>query len=126
GAHPPADACDFARWCAGLDFFSINDHAEGLTPALWTETQRAIRECDARNLDPAQPDLVPFLGWEWTQTGPTPETHYGHRNVALGGRGDEAVPARPISSRVAERASSPPGFVFTAASAVAHAVAPAP
>ncbi len=126
GAHPPADACDFARWCAGLDFFSINDHAEGLTPALWTETQRSIRECDARNLDPARPDLVPFLGWEWTQTGPTPETHYGHRNVVLEGLAPDEVPARPISSRVAERANSPPGIVFTAASALAHAVAPAP
>src|SRR5262245_59137889 len=126
GAHPPADACDFARWCAGLDFFSINDHAEGLTPALWTETQRAIRECDARNLDAARPDLVPFLGWEWTQTGPTPETHYGHRNVVLEGLVPEQVPARPISSRVAERASSPPAFVFDAASALAHALAPAP
>jgi hypothetical protein len=126
GAHPPADACDFARWCAGLDFFSINDHAEGLTPALWSETQHSIRECSARNLDAAQPDLVPFLGWEWTQTGATPETHYGHRNVVLAGLEPEAVPARPISSRVAERASAPPAFVFGVASALAHAAAPAP
>jgi hypothetical protein len=125
GAHPPADACDFARWCAGLDFFSINDHAEGLTPALWAQTQRSIRECSARS-DPARPDLVPFLGWEWTQTGSTPKLHYGHRNVVLAGLAPEEVPVRPISSRVAERASSPPGFVFGIASLLAHAVAPAP
>lgn len=24
GAHPPADACDYARFCSGLDFWSIN------------------------------------------------------------------------------------------------------
>ena len=126
GAHPPADACDFARWCAGLDFFSINDHAEGLTPDLWAETQRSIRECSARNLDAARPDLVPFLGWEWTQTGPAPESHYGHRNVVLEGLAPEQVPTRPISSRVAERADSPPGFVFTVASLLVHAAAPAP
>ncbi len=126
GAHPPADACDFARWCAGLDFFSINDHAEGLTPGLWTETQRSIRECDARNLDAASPDLVPFLGWEWTQTGPTPESHYGHRNVVLESLAADQVPARPNSSRVAERASKPPGVVMSAAALLAHAVAPRP
>jgi hypothetical protein len=126
GAHPPADACDFARWCAGLDFFSLNDHAEGLTPALWEISKRSIRECDARNADPARPDLVPFLGWEWTQTSATPEAHYGHRNVVLAGLSESEVPARPISSQVEERASTPPAFLFRGASLLAHAFAPEP
>src|SRR5262249_54784176 len=63
GLHPPADACDFARVCSQLDFWSINDHAEAITPARWKETQESIRQCNAAAGDPANPDVVAFLGW---------------------------------------------------------------
>jgi hypothetical protein len=98
GARPPADACDFARYCAGVDFFSMNDHAEGLTPERWRATIESVRECNARAGDPASPDLVAFMGYEWTQAGATPETHYGHKNVIFRGLSDDELPARPITS----------------------------
>src|SRR5262249_49740619 len=79
-AHPPADAADFARYCAGVDFFALTDHAESLTPERWRWTKESLRDCDARSGDPSNPDLVAFAGWEWTQVGTTPETHYGHKN----------------------------------------------
>ena len=44
GGHPPSDACDFARHCAALDFFSINDHAGNLSERRWVETVEAIRQ----------------------------------------------------------------------------------
>jgi hypothetical protein len=98
GAHPPADACDFARHCSQLDFFSLNDHAEALTPERWRESLASVRACNARAGDPADPDLVSFAGWEWTQRGATPETHFGHRNVILLGQNDDEVPLRPITA----------------------------
>ncbi len=99
GAHPPADACDFARYCSGLDFWSINDHAESLTPRRWRETQEAVRQCNALAGDPSDPDLVTYLGWEWTQVGLTPETHYGHKNVIFRDYLPGEVPTRPIAAR---------------------------
>jgi len=99
GSHPPADACDFARFCSGLDFWSINDHAEGLTPQQWKETKETVRQCNAVAGDPDDPDLVTYLGWEWTQIGNTPDDHYGHKNVVLLDTAEDEVPARPISSR---------------------------
>ena len=52
GLHPPADACDFARYCSGLDFFALTDHAEALTPRHWRDAQASIRQCNAVAGDP--------------------------------------------------------------------------
>ncbi len=120
GAHPPADACDFARFCSGLDFFSINDHAEGLSPHLWRETIESIRECNRRSGDDTNPDMVAFLGWEWTQTSTTPEQHYGHKNVIFPGLADDEIPTRPISSISITNYEQkpPPRIVMAAASGI--------
>ncbi len=101
-----ADACDFARYCSALDFWSINDHAMNLTPRRWSETIDAVRACDARSAGPGPLDLVSFLGWEWTQMGTRPENHYGHKNVVLRDLDDAHIPTRPIA------ADSPSGNPF--------------
>ncbi len=98
GAHPVSDACDFARHCSSLDFWSINDHAVTLTPRRWDETIDAIRQCNEIAGSTSDPDLVTYLGWEWTQVGATPQTHYGHKNVIVRGLEDGEIPTRPIAA----------------------------
>jgi hypothetical protein len=98
GTHPPADACDFARFCSALDFWSINDHAENISQRHWRETVESIRACNAVSGAGATPDTVAFLGWEWTNVGSTPANHYGHKNVVLRDLEDDRIPARPIGS----------------------------
>ncbi|MCP5065632.1 MAG: DUF3604 domain-containing protein [bacterium] len=95
GAHPPADACDFARYCSALDFWSINDHANSITPDEWAQTVDGIRQCNAVG---GEKDTVAFLGWEWTQVGTTPDNHYGHKNVILAHTEEGKIPARPIAA----------------------------
>ena len=68
GVMTPADACDFARYCSALDFWSINDHAESLTPRVWEDTVAAIRDCNAMAGSIENPDMVSFLGWEWSNS----------------------------------------------------------
>ena len=97
GAHDSSMACDFARYCANLDFFSFNDHAEGLTPEHWREQNKIVEQCNISNDDPMTNDLVVFPGWEWTQIGTTKENHWGHRNVIF--KDIYNLPARPIGAR---------------------------
>jgi hypothetical protein len=98
GVRPPSDACDYARYCSAVDFWGISDHAEGVTPRLWSETRQSIRDCNAVANDPANPDLVSFLGFEWSHVGATPATHYGHKNVFFRDTEDSQVPARAIAA----------------------------
>jgi Protein of unknown function (DUF3604) len=108
GAHPPADACDFARYCAALDFWSINDHDFSITPRHWRETVESVRQCNEVAGDPANPDMVSYLGWEWTQVGTTPKDHYGHKNVVLRHLDDARIPKRPIAALRGLETGSPP------------------
>jgi hypothetical protein len=96
GPHTVADACDFARHCSALDFWSVNDHAEQITPRMWRETITAVKQCNALAGSADYPDLVTFLGWEWTQTGASAAEHFGHKNVIL--KDLDNIPASPIAA----------------------------
>jgi hypothetical protein len=98
GVHPLADACDFARYCAQLDFWSATDHAEAMTPLRWEETKRSVRQCNARSGATASPDMVSFVGFEWTQVGRTPLDHYGHKNVIFPALEDAGISKRAIAA----------------------------
>lgn len=98
GLTPPAAACDFARYCSSLDFWSINDHAEGITPQRWADTKDIIRQCNAVAGDPANPDIVAFLGWEWSQVNIDRDQHYGHKNVIFRDTAENEVPTRSIAA----------------------------
>ncbi|MFP6641933.1 MAG: DUF3604 domain-containing protein [Myxococcota bacterium] len=108
GAHTPADACDFARHCAALDFYSLNDHAANIHPEDWRNSIESIRQCNALAGEVSEPDMVAFLGWEWTQAGATPSDHYGHKNVVLAGTDDHEIPSRPIAATAGGTAARPP------------------
>ncbi|MEQ1753690.1 MAG: DUF3604 domain-containing protein [Micropepsaceae bacterium] len=98
GVHPVADACDFARYCSALDFWSITDHAETVTPLRWKRTKDAIRACQKIAGDDVNPDLISFIGFEWTQVGRTPSDHFGHKNVIFRDLDDDKLAVRAIGA----------------------------
>lgn len=98
GAYPPAFACDYARFIAQLDFYFLTDHAESYTPRQWRDSIRSVQQCNRLAGDAENPDLVAFIGWEWTQVGATAEQHYGHHNVLFKDDAPELLPRRPIAA----------------------------
>ncbi|MED5367990.1 MAG: DUF3604 domain-containing protein, partial [Pseudomonadota bacterium] len=48
GVYPIAAACDYARYCSGIDFWAITDHAEATTKKRWSQTKQSLRDCNAR------------------------------------------------------------------------------
>ena len=98
GANPISDACDFARYCSGLDFWAATDHAEALTPTRWNQIIDTVQQCAARSDADGIPDVIPFVGFEWTQVGPLPENPYGHKNVIFRSLDPDEIAARPIAA----------------------------
>jgi hypothetical protein len=98
GANPLADACDFARYCSALDFWAATDHAEALTPTRWSQIIDTVQQCAARSDGDGIPDVIPFVGFEWTQVGALPEDHYGHKNVIFRTLDPDEIAARPIAA----------------------------
>jgi hypothetical protein len=62
---------------------------------MWQDSLESMRNCDSIS-DENSKDLVVFAGWEWTQMGANPETHYAHKNVIL--RDLNNVPDVPIGA----------------------------
>jgi hypothetical protein len=98
GAHPPADACDFARVCAALDFWALTDHSESLTEQQWNRSIDSVRQCNAVSATGNTTGMLTFMGFEWTQAGSDAGSHYGHKNVVFKYDDRDRLPARPISS----------------------------
>ncbi|MFW5875641.1 MAG: DUF3604 domain-containing protein [Myxococcota bacterium] len=97
--YGPDDACHFARYCAQLDFWSINDHAEEMLPEHWQQNLDAVRSCnDQFDGYRHDPEMVTYLGWEWTQSTNDPATDYGHHNVVLKDTCEGSFPERPFAA----------------------------
>ena len=103
GAHPQGDACDYARFCSALDFWSITDHAESLTLRRWRETIESIRQCNAVASDARQSRRrgLPGLGVDPAGRHAGDSLRPQERDPRAHRR--RADPGRPIGSRPRRR-----------------------
>ena len=67
------------------------------SPRKWSAIKDGVRSCNAPS-DEKDPDMVTFLGYEWTQVGLNASEHYGHKNVVFKDIEEDKVPARPIGA----------------------------
>ncbi len=98
GAFPPGYACDYARFVSQLDFYFLTDHAEAYTAERWSDAIESIRQCNEMAQVSGLQDTFAFMGFEWTQSGITAKTHFGHHNVLFKEYGENDLPARPIGA----------------------------
>lgn len=98
GAYPPAAACDYSRFVAQLDFYFLTDHAESYTAERWRDAQESVRACNAVAGNGNDPDMVAFIGFEWSQYGITAADHFGHHNVLFRDTEPGSLPARAIGA----------------------------
>jgi hypothetical protein len=66
----PAEALDYARKIARLDFCAITDHDYSMIREHWQAAQKQINAAD----EPGK--FVAFIGYEWTEG-----SRYGHKHV---------------------------------------------
>lgn len=69
GMNEPADAYNYARYTAGLDFLTVSDHVEQIDILEWYYNKN---EADDATINGT---FVGFAGWEWGSP------MYGHINV---------------------------------------------
>ena len=101
----PADACDFARFCAEPRLLEHQRPRRAPHPA-GSGGRRGSRFASATRprATPADPDLVSFLGWEWTQMRAGGPGHRAHplraqeRRCCSTRSEGRRCPARPIGA----------------------------
>ena len=84
---------------AGLvTVFSTDRDNVLIDSGTWDKAIDTVRNCNRVAGDPENPDVVAFMGYEWTHVGSIAEQHYGHHNVLYRDTDEAGLPPRPVSA----------------------------